>query len=83
MGEFDYSDDRSMATVEFPAHKFPYTASVYYECNIRLCTLNEEKCKKVRNLIIFCGQHRNNTDSFHIHRRQIAPSTLDYVHDAK
>lgn len=48
MGEFAYSDDRSEAKVSFPAHKFPYTASVYYECIIKLCHMDDEACKKVR-----------------------------------
>lgn len=47
MGQFEYSEDRSQASVSFPAHKFPYTASVYYECNIRLCALQDPECQKV------------------------------------
>ncbi|XP_031631275.1 cuticlin-1 [Contarinia nasturtii] len=46
MGQFEYSDDRTEASVAFPAHKFPYTASVYYECNIRLCPLEDPECKQ-------------------------------------
>lgn len=46
MGPFDYSEDRSTAIVTFPAHKFPYTASVYYQCNVRLCALHDPECKK-------------------------------------
>lgn len=48
MGQFEYSDDRTEASVSFPAHKFPYTASVYYECNIRLCPLQDPECQKVK-----------------------------------
>lgn len=48
MGQFDYSDDRSEAMVDFPAHKFPYTPSVYYECNVQICVLSDPKCQKVR-----------------------------------
>ncbi|XP_055312414.1 uncharacterized protein LOC129574424 [Sitodiplosis mosellana] len=46
MGQFKYSNDRSEASVSFPAHKFPYTASVYYECNIRLCPLQDPECQQ-------------------------------------
>lgn len=37
MGQFTYSEDKTEARVNFQAHKFPYTASVYYQCNVRLC----------------------------------------------
>lgn len=47
LGPFSYDSDRTMATVAFPAHKFPYTSSVYYQCNVRLCSLEEENCHKV------------------------------------
>lgn len=47
LGTFVYSEDRSIATVEFPAHKFPYTASVYYQCNVKLCALQDPDCHKV------------------------------------
>ncbi|XP_053688967.1 cuticlin-3 [Sabethes cyaneus] len=46
LGPFDYTDDRSKATVTFPAHKFPYTTSVYYQCNVRLCALDDPDCHK-------------------------------------
>uniref|UniRef100_A0A6B2E8F3 Putative conserved secreted protein n=1 Tax=Phlebotomus kandelakii TaxID=1109342 RepID=A0A6B2E8F3_9DIPT len=45
MGLFDYSSDRASAKVTFPAHKFPYTASVYYQCNVRLCALADPECQ--------------------------------------
>lgn len=51
MGQFEYSADRSQATVAFPAHKFPYTASVYYQCNVQLCALADPTCQRV---IIIC-----------------------------
>lgn len=44
MGQFQYTEDRINATVSFPAHKFPYTTSVYYQCNVRLCTLADPEC---------------------------------------
>lgn len=51
MGQFEYSSERNEASVSFPAHKFPYTASVYYECNIQLCPLKDPECQKVSHLI--------------------------------
>lgn len=47
LGPFSYDSDRTKATVAFPAHKFPYTTSVYYQCNVRLCSIEEENCHKV------------------------------------
>lgn len=44
MGQFEYTEDRTNATVRFPAHKFPYTTSVYYQCNVRLCALVDPEC---------------------------------------
>lgn len=44
MGQFTYSDDKTEAKVNFQAHKFPYTASVYYQCNVRLCSKHEGGC---------------------------------------
>lgn len=35
MGEFEYSSSKTTALVHFQAHKFPYTSSVYYQCNVR------------------------------------------------
>ncbi|GAB0093348.1 uncharacterized protein DMENIID0001_084380 [Sergentomyia squamirostris] len=46
MGPFEYSKDRASAKVTFPAHKFPYTASVYYQCNVRLCALADPECQQ-------------------------------------
>jgi len=46
LGPFTYDSERTKATVTFPAHKFPYTTSVYYQCNIRLCLLSEDNCHK-------------------------------------
>merc|ERR1719150_2511809 len=37
MGEFEYSARKTTALVRFQAHKFPYTSSVYYQCNVKLC----------------------------------------------
>lgn len=53
MGQFEYSDDRTKANVSFPAHKFPYTSSVYYQCNVKLCIINDPDCHKVRSLKLY------------------------------
>lgn len=52
VGPFSYDSDRTKATVAFPAHKFPYTTSVYYQCNVRLCSIEEDGCHKVRTRIL-------------------------------
>ncbi|KAK0175305.1 hypothetical protein PV327_009065 [Microctonus hyperodae] len=44
MGQFTYSEDKTEARVNFQAHKFPYTASVYYQCNVKLCIKHGEGC---------------------------------------
>ncbi|XP_057662554.1 cuticlin-4 [Diorhabda carinulata] len=44
MGMFRYSEDKTKAYVEFQAHKFPYTASVYYQCNVKLCLKADKSC---------------------------------------
>ncbi|KAH8254083.1 hypothetical protein KR032_008341 [Drosophila birchii] len=46
MGQFNYTEDRLAANVTFPAHKFPYTTSVYYQCNVRLCALEDPTCQE-------------------------------------
>lgn len=46
MPEFSYSHNLTRATVTFQAHKFPYTSSVYYQCNVRLC-IREGGCDNV------------------------------------
>ncbi|ALC40748.1 pio, partial [Drosophila busckii] len=46
MGQFNYTSDRLAANVTFPAHKFPYTTSVYYQCNVRLCALEDPSCQQ-------------------------------------
>lgn len=47
MGPFDYSDNKTKALVTFQAHKFPYTASVYYQCNVKLCLKASGGCEDV------------------------------------
>ncbi|XP_026461490.1 uncharacterized protein LOC113363220 [Ctenocephalides felis] len=45
MGTFQYSAGQSRAEAKFAAHKFPYTASVYYQCNARLCLRENNGCQ--------------------------------------
>ncbi|KDR07206.1 Cuticlin-1, partial [Zootermopsis nevadensis] len=47
MGQFKYSPSKTTASVHFQAHKFPYTASVYYQCNVRLCIKADHGCDDV------------------------------------
>lgn len=47
MGPFEYSANKTKATVSFQAHKFPYTSSVYYQCNVRLCLKESGGCYDV------------------------------------
>ncbi|XP_069692628.1 cuticlin-6 [Periplaneta americana] len=47
MGPFRYSADKTEARVQFQAHKFPYTASVYYQCNVQLCVRAHGGCDDV------------------------------------
>lgn len=44
MGSFQYSVNLTRASVTFPAHKFPYTPSVYYQCNVKLCLKKNGEC---------------------------------------
>ncbi|XP_044746958.1 uncharacterized protein LOC123308398 [Coccinella septempunctata] len=44
MGLFEYSENKTRATVKFQAHKFPYTPSVYYQCNVKLCLKADGGC---------------------------------------
>lgn len=47
MGQFQYNPSKTTAFVHFQAHKFPYTASVYYQCNVRLCIKADHGCDDV------------------------------------
>jgi len=47
MGEFEYSASKTTALVRFQAHKFPYTSSVYYQCNVKLCIKHAGGCDAV------------------------------------
>lgn len=44
MPQFEYSANFTRAHVTFQAHKFPYTASVYYQCNVKLC-FRDQNCE--------------------------------------
>lgn len=44
MGMFQYTQENTKASVQFQAHKFPYTASVYYQCNVKLCLKADGGC---------------------------------------
>lgn len=46
MPQFTYSQNLTRASVIFQAHKFPYTSSVYYQCNVRLC-FRDNSCNHV------------------------------------
>ncbi|KAI5702601.1 hypothetical protein M8J75_001945 [Diaphorina citri] len=47
MGPFEYAKNLTSARVQFKAHKFPYTASVYYQCRVVLCTQYDGGCTDV------------------------------------
>lgn len=47
LGTFEYSSSKTTASVRFQAHKFPYTSSVYYQCNVKLCIKNAGGCDDV------------------------------------
>merc|ERR1712051_565103 len=47
MGEFEYSASKTTALVRFQAHKFPYTSSVSYQCNVKLCIKHAGGCDQV------------------------------------
>lgn len=47
MGNFQYTNEKTKAIVHFQAHKFPYTASVYYQCNVKLCLKADNGCESL------------------------------------
>lgn len=47
LGGFEYESSKTKAIVRFQAHKFPYTSSVYYQCNVKLCIKNAGGCDDV------------------------------------
>lgn len=62
MGQFNYTSDRLAANVTFPAHKFPYTTSVYYQCNVKLCALADPECQMVSSIIIIFIHRKKATE---------------------
>ncbi|RXG69346.1 hypothetical protein Avbf_04899 [Armadillidium vulgare] len=52
LGPFEYSKSKTTASVKFQAHKFPYTDSVYYQCNVKLCIKNAGGCDEVPPICI-------------------------------
>ncbi|GAB6027575.1 hypothetical protein CHUAL_001814 [Chamberlinius hualienensis] len=67
MGPFAYSTDKTEAIVEFQAHKFPYTPTVYYKCNIKLCLKQNGGCNDVPPLCTSDGRNLRRI------RRQVDP----------
>lgn len=51
MGQFQYSANKTTAVVNFQAHKFPYTTSVYYQCNVHLCLKANGGCSNTVRLL--------------------------------
>ncbi|RWS17609.1 uncharacterized protein B4U79_06036 [Dinothrombium tinctorium] len=51
MRAFEYTHNLTKATVTFQAHKFPYTSSVYYQCNVRLCLKESGGCEDVVSVV--------------------------------
>lgn len=47
LGPFEYTLNKTRASVTFQAHKFPYTSSVYYQCNVKLCLKSSGGCDDV------------------------------------
>lgn len=58
MGMFQYADGQTRAEVHFQAHKFPYTASVYYQCNVKLCLKANGGCDQIAPPNCGGGRHR-------------------------
>ena len=53
MGELEYSSSKTTAIVHFQAHRFPYTSSVYYQCNVRLCIRHAGGCEDTVSFTLF------------------------------
>ncbi|KAG8228461.1 hypothetical protein J437_LFUL009112 [Ladona fulva] len=60
MGQFEYNAAKTTAYVRFQAHKFPYTASVYYQCNVKLCIKAGGGCD---NVPPDCGANRKRREA--------------------
>ncbi|XP_012139652.1 zona pellucida domain-containing protein piopio isoform X1 [Megachile rotundata] len=61
MGQFTYNEDKTEAKVNFQAHKFPYTASVYYQCNVRLCIKHDGGCTNTPPACNLVSRRRRDT----------------------
>ncbi|OXU26019.1 hypothetical protein TSAR_016442, partial [Trichomalopsis sarcophagae] len=61
MGQFTYSEDKTEAKVHFQAHKFPYTSSVYYQCNVSLCIKHKGGCADTPPLCNEIARRRRDT----------------------
>ncbi|XP_054162807.1 cuticlin-1-like [Oppia nitens] len=72
MAAFEYTQNLTQAAVEFHAHKFPYTSSVYYQCNVRLCLKEAGGCDDVPS---DCDKNGRNF------RRRERRDTSDYIED--
>lgn len=57
MGPFEYTQNVTSAHVTFPAHKFPFTSSVYYQCNIKLCLKQAGGCDDVPTMCDSTGHN--------------------------
>jgi len=57
LGEFEYSSSKTTALVHFKAHRFPYTSSVYYQCNVRLCIRHAGGCEDTPPICDARGQN--------------------------
>ncbi|XP_013778268.1 uncharacterized protein LOC106462850 [Limulus polyphemus] len=58
MGPFEYTLNKTRAVVTFQAHKFPYTSSVYYQCNVKLCLKTDGSCDDVPPLCDVRGRNQ-------------------------
>lgn len=67
LGPFEYSGSKTTAAVRFQAHKFPYTASVYYSATCSFVSRTQTaalvwlvQLLRELNLIYFCSNLREN-----------------------
>ncbi|KAG5335077.1 CUT1 protein, partial [Acromyrmex charruanus] len=92
MGQFVYNEDKTEARVNFQAHKFPYTASVYYQCNVRLCVKQGGGCSNTPPLCNSIIRRRRDTANAHEVKGEVedldgTPATIEvysglYVNEA-
>ncbi|XP_022912990.1 cuticlin-1 isoform X2 [Onthophagus taurus] len=62
MGMFEYSEDKTKATVQFQAHRFPSTFSVYYQCHVRLCLIADGGCEIAAPQCDYSNRKRRQAD---------------------